>query len=275
MFTWEIITLNELLLFSSALLLAITGFIDDVKNLSIEKRLMVQVAVSLFIAFTLETALVFTIYEGWQINGFIARVLLVIGLLWLINLYNFMDGIDALAAGEAIFYCLAIALLALTGGAAQISIMAMGLALALCGFLYFNLPPAKIFMGDMGSNYLGVILGVLGIMGIPSGTITVWTVLVLLGVFIVDSTYTLLARMRQGAVWYHGHRSHAYQRAARRFGSHGKIVSAVCAINILWLLPVAWMTTRFQDVGLLLTVLAWFPIFLLSLYCGKWNNEFP
>lgn len=275
LFAWEIISLNELLLFSSAILLAITGFIDDLRDLGIEKRLIMQVAVSLFVAFMLETAPVLTIHESWQVSGYISRVLLVVGLLWLINLYNFMDGIDALAVAEAIFYSLAIALLTLAGGATQISIVALGLALALCGFSYFNLPPAKIFMGDIGSNYLGLVLGVLGIIGILSETITIWTVLVLLGVFIVDSTYTLLTRIRQGAVWYHGHRSHAYQRAARKFGSHGKVVSAVCAINIAWLLPLAWVTTRFQDIGLSLTALAWFPIFLLGLYCGKWNNESP
>src|SRR3546814_10133696 len=72
----------------------------------------------------------------------------------------------------------------------------------------------------MGSNYLGLVLGVLGVLAIMSGTITVWTVLVLLGVFIVDSTSTLLARMREGDVWYHGHKSNASQREARRSEEH-------------------------------------------------------
>lgn len=273
LFIWQIITLNELLLFSSAILLAITGFIDDLKNLSIEKRLMVQFAVSLFVVLMIETAPVIAISGSLQVSGAAARVLLVLGLLWLVNLYNFMDGIDALAVAEAIFFSLAVALLTLSEGEIQVSIVALGLAVALCAFLYFNLPPAKIFMGDTGSNYLGLVLGVLGIIGAMSETITVWTLLVLLGVFIVDSTYTLLTRIWQGAVWYHGHKSHAYQRAARMLRSHGKVVALVCAINVIWLLPIAWMTTRWQESGLLLTVLAWLPVFLLGLYCRKWNNE--
>lgn len=273
LFAWQIIALNELLLLSAGILLAVTGFIDDLKNLSIEKRLMVQFAASFFVAFLSETAPVIVFFEDWQISGIASRVLLMLGFLWLINLYNFMDGIDALAAMEAIFYSLAIALLTLAGGATQVSLVALGLAVALCGFLYFNLPPAAIFMGDMGSNYLGIVLGVLGIHGIASGTITVWTILVLLGVFIVDSTFTLMARMSEGAVWYHGHKTHAYQRAARMLGSHGKVVAIVCGINVIWLLPIAWMTTHYQNVGLLLTAVAWLPIAVLGLYCRKWNNE--
>jgi Fuc2NAc and GlcNAc transferase len=273
LFSLQIIVLNELLLFCSGILLAITGFIDDLKSLSIEKRLIVQFTVSLFIAFMVEAAPVFDILGAWQISGIASRTLLMFGFLWLINLYNFMDGIDALAAVEALFYSLAIALLALSGGGTQVSIIALGLAIALCGFLYFNLPPAKIFMGDLGSNYLGLVLGVLGIFGITSGTITVWTILVLLGVFIVDSTTTLIARIKGGAVWYHGHKSHAYQRAARTLGSHGKVVAIVCAINAVWLLPIAWMTTQYREIGLFLTALAWLPIALLCLYCGKWSND--
>jgi Fuc2NAc and GlcNAc transferase len=275
LFAWQLITLNELLLFSAGVLLAITGFVDDLKGLSIQKRLMIQLAASLFIAFMIETAPVIDMLSGWQISGIASRTLLVFGFLWLINLYNFMDGIDALAVAEAIFYSLAIALFDLAGGGGQVSILALGLAIALCGFLYFNLPPAVIFMGDTGSNYLGLVLGVLGVIGIMSDTITVWTMLVLLGVFIVDSTVTLIARMREGAVWYHGHKSHAYQRAARKLNSHGKVVLVVCAINIAWLLPIAWMTTRYQTAGLLLTVLAWLPLALLGLYCGKRSNDSP
>jgi Fuc2NAc and GlcNAc transferase len=273
LFSWQIIALKELLLFSSGIFLAITGFIDDLKSLSIGKRLLVQFAVSLCVAFLVEGAPVFDILGVWQISGIASKTLLVFGLVWLVNLYNFMDGIDALAVTEAIFYSLAIPLLALSGGGVQVSIIALGLGITLCAFLYFNLPPAKIFMGDMGSNYLGLVLGALGILAISSGSVTIWTLLVLLGVFIVDSTSTLMARILGGAVWYHGHKSHAYQRAARKFRSHGKVVAVVCAINVIWLLPIAWMTTRYPEMSLFLTAFAWLPLALLCLYCKKWSND--
>jgi Fuc2NAc and GlcNAc transferase len=272
LFRWQILSFNELLLFGAALLLALTGFIDDLKSLSIRKRLLAQFAACCFVV-SFSGAPEIVISGGLQIGGLVAKILILFGLLWLINLYNFMDGIDGLAVAEAIFFSLAIALLTLVEGITPVSIIALGLAISLCGFLYFNLPPAKIFMGDLGSNYLGLVLGILGLLGILSGTINVWTILVLLGVFIVDATTTLITRMAAGLVWYHGHNSHAYQCAARRLRSHGKVVTVVCGINIIWLLPLAWMTIRYQDAGLLLTGLAWTPLVLLSVFCRKGSKE--
>ena len=128
-------------------------------------------------------------------------------------------------------------------------------------------------MGDLGSNYLGLTLGVLGILGTTAGGVNVWTILVLLSVFIVDSTTTLIGRMRAGAVWYHGHNSHAYQYAARRFKSHGKVVVFVCGINVVWLFPLAWMTVRYQESGLVLTGLAWIPLAILGVFCKKESSS--
>ena len=273
LFYWHVINFNELLLLSTAILLAITGFIDDLKNLSIKQRLLTQFAVCGFVVLTFVGAPVFVISDDLQIGGVTVRILFFLGLLWLVNLYNFMDGIDGLAVVEAIYFSLSVALLTLAEGNTQISIIALGLALSLCGFLYFNLSPAKLFMGDLGSNYLGLVLGVLGILGIVSDAVNVWTILVLLSVFIVDSTTTLIARMGQGAIWYHGHNSHAYQYAARRFKSHGRVVAFVCGINVVWLLPLAWMTVRYRESGLLLTVLAWIPVAMLSLICKKDSSQ--
>ncbi|MES2624330.1 MAG: glycosyltransferase family 4 protein [Pseudomonadota bacterium] len=275
LFWLQVINFNELLLLSAAIVLAITGFIDDLRDLSIQKRLFSQFAVCCFVVLTIQGNPVLVVFGDLQIEGIEVRIFILLGLLWLINLYNFMDGIDGLAVTEAIFFSLSIALLVLSQGNYAIAIIALGLALSLCGFLYFNLSPAIIFMGDLGSNYLGLLLGVIGTLGIVSGTVNVWTVLVLLSVFIVDSTTTLIARMRAGLVWYHGHNSHAYQYAARMFKSHGKVVAAVCFINIFWLLPLAWMTIRYQEAGLILTGLAWIPLAILSTFCKKGTSASP
>ncbi len=269
LFSWRLINLNDLLLLSSATLLAVTGFVDDLKSLSIRARLIAQVAACAFVVITLDGDPVFTLSETLQVGGVLAKILILAGLLWLVNLYNFMDGIDGLAAAEAIFFSLSFSLFTFVGGNHQVSIIALGLASSLCGFLYFNLPPAKIFMGDLGSNYLGFVLGVIGVLGIVSEAVNVWTILVLLSVFIIDSTTTLIARMRAGLVWYHGHNSHAYQYAARKWKSHGKVVALVCVINIFWLLPLAWLTTLYEEAGLLLTGLAWTPLVVLGLYCRR------
>lgn len=259
----EILTLEQLLLTATALLLAVVGFMDDLKSLGIAQRVSVQVVCAVLALYFLDFVppLVFPwgALPDWLVAG-----MLVLGIVWLINLYNFMDGIDGLAATEAIFFCLALALLTGKANMPMATILSLGLALAVAGFLYFNLPPARLFMGDLGSNYLGYLIAILGGLGIQAGSVNVWTLLALLSVFIVDATTTIVVRMRSGAVWYHAHRSHAYQQAARRYGSHGKVVLAIALINVFWSLPLAWLTTLFEPWGVLLVLIAWLPLLLLG-----------
>ncbi len=256
------LALEQLWLIALGLLLVAMGFVDDLRSLGIWQRIGLQgfaVVLAVILLGPLP-ALVFpwgALEERW-----LQGLLVVAGLVWLINLYNFMDGIDALAAAEAVFFCLSLALLA--GGADSVTLPCIGLAFAVSGFMYFNLPPARLFMGDLGSNYLGYMLGVLGLMSMQAGNVNTWTVLVLLGVFIVDATTTLIERMRTGAVWYHGHRSHAYQQAAKRLNNHGSVVLAVALLNVCWLLPMAWLTTVQENWGILITFVAWIFLYVLG-----------
>jgi Fuc2NAc and GlcNAc transferase len=269
LFAWALylgqqLTLDELLLVASALILAVTGFADDLRPLGIWQRVGLQIVSAALALILLESVPPLVFPWGEFDPAWLRGCMLAAGLVWLINLYNFMDGIDGLAAMETIFFCLSLALLTGSGSAPAVTTLSLGLALAVSGFLYFNLAPARLFMGDLGSNYLGFMLGVLGGLAILSESVNVWTLLVLLGVFIVDSTVTLAGRMRAGLVWYHAHRSHAYQQAALRLNSHGKVVLAVALINIGWLLPLAWLTTVYGDWGLLLTFVAWLPLYVLG-----------
>ena len=234
--------------------LLIVSLMDDIRGLPVLARLAAHLLASGSVA-------TFLLLPE---HGLMAACIATLGITWLINLYNFMDGIDALAAMEAIFFCLALALFTGAGGAEAVTTMSLGLALAVSGFLYFNLPPARLFMGDLGSNYLGYILGVLGGLAIQSGSVNIWTLLVLLGVFIVDTAATLLGRMRAKLMWYHAHRSHAYQQAASRLDSHGRVVLFIGFLNVCWLLPLAWLTTVHESWGVIITVVAWIPLYLLG-----------
>ncbi|HEY0961339.1 MAG TPA: glycosyltransferase family 4 protein [Pseudomonadales bacterium] len=260
----DVIAVQQLALAGLALVLAGVGFIDDLRPLGIAQRIGTQVLTALGALLLLDPVPPLSFPWGTLEPAWLRIALLLPGLVWLVNLYNFMDGIDGLAATEAIFVCLALALFASVDAASLVTMLSLGLALAVTGFLFFNLPPAKLFMGDLGSNYLGFMLAVLGGLAMQSTSVNVWTLLVLLGVFIVDATVTLVGRMRAGLVWYHAHRSHAYQQAALRMGNHGSVVAAVAVINVCWLLPLAWLTTRYEQWGMLLVFIAWAPLHVVG-----------
>lgn len=247
--------------------LALVGLWDDLHELGIRLRLVLQV-LAVSGALVMAGTMPGLPFPGWELSDpWLLLLLLLPGWVWLINLYNFMDGIDGLAAAEAVFVALALAWFALDAGLHGSSLLLLGLAAILGGFLCFNWAPARLFMGDAGSNFLGYVLVACGLQLAQAGALTVWTLLILLGVFIVDSTLTLLKRMWSGALWYHGHRYHAYQICARVRGSHADVVLAVSAINACWLLPLGVLSVHWPEYGAGIALVAWAPLVLLVHRC--------
>jgi Fuc2NAc and GlcNAc transferase len=173
---------------------------------------------------------------GWP--GMLAALF---GMAWLTNLYNFMDGTDALAATQAVTASLAAGFLLWQGEAAGPAILALVIAAAASGFLCWNWPPARIFMGDVGSCLLGFLFAVLALIGERHGTVPVLLWVILLGGFIWDATLTLCMRVVRGERWYAAHRSHAYQRLVQLGWSHRRLALAFLALNLLVLWPLAWL----------------------------------
>jgi len=138
------------------------------------------------------------------------------------------------------------------------------LATAVLGFLIWNFPPARIFMGDAGSGFLGIILALLSLQAAWIESRLLWVWLILLGVFIVDATVTLFRRVLRGEKFYQAHRSHAYQYASRILGTHRPVTLAVCAINIFWLMPVASLVAAGKLDGIIGLVVAYLPLLLLA-----------
>jgi Fuc2NAc and GlcNAc transferase len=252
-----------------SLVLLVLGLLDDIMELGIPARLSLQ-----FLATAGALALLPLLPAvPWPFNGTFwflpAGLCLLLAWVWFINLYNFMDGIDALACSEAIYAALALGWMANMAGSTALGFMCLALAASLCGFLLFNVSPARLFMGDAGSNFLGYTLGLLGLLALLNGVATPWTLLILFGVFVVDSSITLLRRMATRQVWYHGHRSHAYQQAAMRYESHSKVVLGITCINVCWLLPLAWLSVLYAEAGWILMVTAWLPLLGLQFYYQK------
>ncbi len=242
-------------------LVAGIGWLDDHRHVPPRWRAAVHVLAALWAVYCLGGLAEIALGgRGWHL-GFLGSLLAVVAIVWLINLYNFMDGIDGLAGLEAVITGLGAAALAWWGGAPGLAAAAALVALSSGGFLWWNWPPAKIFMGDVGSGLLGYCFAVLALAGEKAGAVpgVVW--LILLAVFVLDATFTLISRVLRGEQWYTAHRSHAYQRGVQLGYSHRRITMTVGGINILILLPLAVaavaypMTQPWIVVGLLLA--AW------------------
>lgn len=211
------------------------GFVDDVTELGARVKLVLQSGLA---------ALVLLCFDGsplldlpWT-PAFVDLTLSWFALVWLMNSFNFMDGIDGMAASGATFICVAsIISLFLVGGDKSLIFVFGMLAVCSFGFLIFNWPPASIFMGDSGSLFLGYCFGALIAKTVTDGQISLWTWLTIFGYFAADTTTTTVLRIFLVKRWHGAHRSHAYQNLARIWRSHRKVVVGVCFYHVLWLLP--------------------------------------
>lgn len=246
-------------------LVALIGFLDDHGHVPARWRLLghfTAAALAMFILGGLPVLQFFHVYLDFGWVGFgVGTVFLV----WLLNLYNFMDGIDGLASLEAIFVAIGGTLLYVLTSTPEFVWLPITLALSVSGFLYWNFPPARIFMGDAGSGFLGITLGVLSLQAALTSPSLLWSWLILLGVFIVDATCTLFVRLLRGEKVYEAHRSHAYQIASRRTGSHQRVTLAVVGINFIWLLPLSVLVCLGQLDGFLGVLIAYAPLVVVAL----------
>jgi UDP-N-acetylmuramyl pentapeptide phosphotransferase/UDP-N-acetylglucosamine-1-phosphate transferase len=156
--------------------------------------------------------------------GWLAVPLSALAVIWMANLYNFMDGMDGFAGGMAVIGFGVLAVLGTTGDHPGIGLLSLITASATGGFLIFNLPPARIFMGDVGSVSLGFLAGSLALMGIADGLFDPWVPLLIFSPFIVDATMTLLRRLARGERVWQAHREHCYQRLVLAGWTHRKTV---------------------------------------------------
>ncbi len=154
---------------------------------------------------------------------------LVVGLVWMTNLYNFMDGADGLAGGMAVAGFGTLALAADAGGAPDLALAAGAIAAASLAFLAFNAPPARIFLGDAGSIPLGFLAGALGALGCARGAWPAWFPILAFSPFIVDATVTLVRRLVAGEKVWIAHRTHYYQRLVTGGWSHRRLAFAAWA----------------------------------------------
>ncbi len=253
--------------FGAGAWVALIGFLDDHRHIPARWRLLAHVIGAAWGLVWLGGMPPLE-FVGYSFEpGWLGQVLGIFYLVWLLNLYNFMDGIDGLAGIEAITVCLGGALLYLSGsetlGQWYAPVM---LAMAAAGFLMWNFPPARIFMGDAGSGFLGIVVGLFSIQAAWVTPQFFWSWLILLGVFIVDATWTLLRRFLRGEKIHEAHCSHAYQYASRYYGSHKAVTLVIGVINVCWLIPLSLWVGLAGLNGPLGLALAYLPLVLLAVY---------
>jgi Fuc2NAc and GlcNAc transferase len=254
-------------------LIAAIGFADDHRHIPAGWRFLVQVIAATVTVSLLGGLPKLPLGDGMLELGIAGNILVVVFMVWFTNAFNFMDGIDGIAASEAICIGGGVSLLAIISGVGVIAPLWAALAAASLGFLAWNLPPARIFMGDVGSSFLGFTLFGLALYSAGTETLSLWSWLILAGVFIVDAAITLTTRILRRDDWLSAHRSHAYQKAARRYRSHGRVTVAVICINVCWLLPLAWLAQLTPERGWWLTLVAWCPLVALTLWLGAGQQE--
>lgn len=257
-------------LLGGGLLLTLVGAVDDHYPLPPGPRLLAQIIAMVWVSIWLPGAPLGLAGSG-PVPELLWRGLELLGLLWFINLYNFMDGLDGLAASEAVF--IAVLAAGLSCGSGELVDLFGLLAMCALGFLYWNRPPARIFMGDTGSYFLGFTIASLALLSVRSGVMPLACWLLLPGVFLVDATLTLIRRMLSGKRWLEAHRSHAYQHAARRWGSHGRVMLGVALLNLLWLGPWAWLVAQRPGWAPWAVPAALAPLLVLALWLGAGRRE--
>lgn len=257
---------------------ALIGFLDDVRHLRARWKFLAQGILATLVLLCLSGRPFLHVSQG---VSFVDLTLSWLGLVWLMNVFNFVDGIDALAATEAFFISSAsVFLLLIASLETHASESDLGLALVLgllavstLAFLGFNWPVASVFMGDSGSLFLGFAFGSLMANTVVEGRMTIWTWSILLGYLLGDTTTTTIVRLFMTPKWYGEHRSHAYQNVARMLDSHLAVVLGVLAYSIFWLLPLALWSTVSPSTAPVASLLALTPVVVWTLRYGPLRSS--
>lgn len=232
------------------------GLVDDIRNVSAAVRFLGQLVAAAALAWVITAV-------GFEEDQ-LMRALVVAGVAFCLiaatNFFNFMDGIDGIAATEGVFFSAVAGWLLFDAGLDGHAYLMALLAASLIGFLVFNWSPARIFMGDVGSGFLGFVLAAIALSASLKGAIplAVWPVLG--GTFLADALTTLLRRLATGQRWWAAHRSHAYQGLALRMDSHRRVTTLYLLVNLFWCLPLVLLIMMFPAFQWWLLVIALTPL---------------
>lgn len=228
----------------ASFIIAVLSFYDDIRQCSFRIRLAGQLlAVSVAILLGIVIDVVHLPWIGEIRLGWVAYPLTLFWIVGLTNAYNFIDGLDGLAASTAVIAGGFFSLISFLQGSTFIYLASMTLSAASLGFLFFNLPPARIFMGDVGSTFLGLVFAVMAVIAAryDHSHTSFFVIPLLLFHFLFDTLYTFLRRLRAGENVFQAHRTHLYQLLNRMGFSHGRVTAIYASMACVQGLAAVWM----------------------------------
>jgi len=249
---------NLLVLLGTAIALGIVSFMDDAFQIPVRVRLAVHFSIAgvlVYLGYRIDAVSVPGF--AWTLGTAASIIVSMVFIVWMINLYNFMDGMDGFAGGMTVIGFATLAVLAAGGGGKVFSLTAGTIAAAAAGFLIFNFPPARVFLGDAGSSVLGLLAAAMSLWADRTGLIPLWISVLVFSPFVFDATFTLVRRFLWGEQVWVAHRTHLYQRLVQAGWSHRKTVvveyglmcgCASCAVLAMysasvvqWVVAIAWV----------------------------------
>lgn len=245
-------------------LLVGVSFIDDARGLSVRWRLLAQIA----------AAMPFAVKLFLPTYSWIALVLSAIAIVWMTNLYNFMDGSDGLAGGMALIGFSSYGIAALKHGNIPIASLCLCIAVSALAFLMYNFAPARVFMGDAGSIPLGYLTAALGLIGWRYNFWPIWFPVLVFSPFVVDASVTLLKRLVRGDSIVNAHKEHYYQRLVQMGWGHKKTALAEYLLMVSAGCSAVWGVSVSATLQLVLAV-AWMAIYVtvMLIIDIKWNRH--
>ena len=258
-----------------SLVVAIIGWLDDRGHLTSAKWRLIGHFACASLAVWLTAGLPELPLVNSTIDfGLAGDIAAVIYLVWMLNLFNFMDGIDLITGVQTVTTSAGVAMLLLISTESDLWKIFALLAASILGFLFFNLPPAKIFLGDVGSGFIGFTTAVISLVVAEDEPLVAWAMIILLAVFVTDATVTLLRRLLSHEHVYVAHRTHAYQHLSKKLNRHLPVSLGVGAINLFFLLPIAWLVVESEIIPIFGLLISYVPLAIVAalLNAGKKVN---
>ena len=237
---------------AGALIIVAVSFADDLRGVSPAVRIVFHLAAAVCVVLAdLSAQRIVLPGTALDLGAAAGALFTVLFVAWMVNLYNFMDGMDGFAGGMTTIGFTTLAVLCALQGATVLAAVSLVVASASLGFLLFNFPPARLFMGDLGSSLLGYLCAVMALSAERSASVPLWIMVLVFSPFIIDASVTLARRIGAGERPWRAHRSHFYQRLVRLGWSHRKTVvreyglMLACAVSAV---PATWAPTGVQVV---------------------------